>query len=101
MTFHTPKWFNWLPDDHLANPNLYLGLGAMNINASVGVGISATAEIVSGTVGIQFGNAVSISVKGYVGTGITIDFTNGIKFGVGWGVGYEISLNINWYELFH
>ena len=33
--------------------------------------------------------------------GFTIDFTNGIKFGVGWGLGYEISLNIDWYELFN
>ena len=30
-----------------------------------------------------------------------IDFTNGIKFGVGLGLGYEIFLNIDWYKLFH
>ena len=51
----------------------------------VGAGISGTAEIISGTVGLQFGDAISIGVKGYVGIGFTIDFTNGIKFGVGWG----------------
>ena len=100
-TFHTPKWFSSLPDDHWANPNIYLGFGTWNVNASVSFGISGTAEIVSGTVGIQFGDAISIGVKGYVGIGFTIDFTNGIKFGVGWGLGYEISLNIDWYELFH
>ena len=63
--------------------------------------ISATAEIISETVGIQFGDAVSIGVKGYVGVGFTLDFTNGIKFGVGLGLGYEVSLDIDWYELFH
>ena len=100
-TFHTPKWFSSLPDDHWANPNIYLGFGTWNVNASVGAGISGTAEIISGTVGIQFGDAISIGVKGYVGIGFTIDFTNGIKFGRGLGLGYEISLNIDWYELFH
>ena len=100
-TFHTPKWFSSLPNDHLANPNIYLGFGTWNVNASVGAGISGTAEIISGTVGLQFGDAISIDVKGYVGIGFTIDFTNGIKFGIGLGLGYEISLNIDWYELFH
>ena len=100
-TFHTPKWFSALPDDHWANPNIYLGVGAWNVNASIGVGVSGTAEIISGTIGIQFGDAISVSAKGYVGIGFTLDFTNGIKFGVGFGLGYEISLNIDWYELFH
>ena len=100
-TFHTPKWFSSLPNDHLANPNIYLGFGTWNVNASVGAGISGTAEIISGTVGLQFGDAISIDVKGYVGIGFTIYFTNGIKFGIGLGLGYEISLNIDWYELFH
>lgn len=54
------------------------------LNASVGLGISGTAEIISGTVGIQFGDVVSIQAKGYVGAGITFDFTNGIKFGIGY-----------------
>ena len=100
-TFHTPKWFNSLPDNHLANPNIYLGFGTWNINASVGVGVSGTAEAISGTVGVQFGDAVSVEAKGYVGIGFTFDITNGIKFGIGLGLGYEISINIDWYELFH
>ena len=100
-TFHTRKWFSSLSDDHLANPNIYLGLGTLNVNVSLGAGISGTAEIVSGTVGIQFGDAINVDVKGYVGIGITIDFTNGIKFGVGLGFGFEISLSIDWYELFN
>ncbi len=101
VTFHTPKWFSSLLDDHLANPNIYLGLGIWNANVSVGVGVSGTAEIISGTIGIQFGDAVSVGVKGYVGIGFTFDFTNGFSFGIGWGLGYEISLVIDWYELFH
>ena len=63
--------------------------------------LSGTAEIISGTIGIQFGDAISIEVKGYVGIGFSRNFTNGIKFGIGWGLGYEISINIDWYELFH
>ena len=100
-TFYTPKWFSSLPDDHLANPNIYLGIGTWNVNASIGIGVSGTAEIIFGTIGIQFGDAISIEVKGYVGIGFSRDFTNGIKFGIGWGLGYEISINIDWYELFH
>ena len=101
VVVHTPKWFNFLPNDHLANPNIYLGIGTWNATASLGAGVSGIVEIVSGTIGIQFGDALTIGVKGYVGIGFTFDLTNGIKFGVGWGLGYEISLGIDWYELFH
>lgn len=65
------------------------------MSASIGAGVSSSAEIVSGTIGIQFGNAISLGVKGYIGIGFTIDFSNGIKFGIGLGLGYEISLNID------
>jgi adenylate kinase len=44
---------------------------------------------------------LGVEAKGYIGIGFTIDFSNGIKFGIGWGLGYEISINIDWYELFH
>ena len=100
-TFHTPKWFGFLPSNHLANPNIYLGVGTWNVNASIGAGISGTAEIISGTTGIQFGDAISVGVKGYVGIGFTADITNGIKFGIGLGLGFEVSIDIDWYELFH
>ena len=100
-TFHTPKWFSSLPDNHLANPNIYFGVGAWNVDASIGIGISGTAEIISGTAGIQFGNAISVGVKEYVGIGFTIDFTNGFKFGGGLGLGFEVSIEIDWYKLFH
>ena len=100
-TFHLPKLFGFLPDSHLANPNIFLGVGTWNANASVGLGISGTAEILSGTIGIQFGNSVSFGAKGYVGIGFTLDFTNGIRFGVGLGLGFELYLSIDWYELFN
>ena len=58
-TFHTSKWFSSLLDDHWANPNIYLGFENWNVNASAGDGISGTAEIISGTVGIQFGDVIS------------------------------------------
>ena len=100
-TFHTPKWFASLPANHLANPNIYLGVGAWNANASIGVGLSGTAEIITGTIGVQFGDAVSFGAKGYVGIGFTLDFTNGIRFGAGFGLGFELYLAIDWYELFN
>ena len=100
-TFHTPKLFSFLPDDHLDNPNLFFGIGTWNASASVGIGISGTAEIISGTVGLQCGDSVAIGVKGYVGIGFTLDFTNGIRIGAGVGVGVEVFIGVDWYELFH
>ena len=38
MTFHTPKWFSFLPYDSLANPNIYFETGVGNANASIGIG---------------------------------------------------------------
>ena len=100
-TFHLPKWFGSLPDDHLANPNIFLGVGTWNVNASIGLGVSGTAEILSGTIGVQFGDSISFGVKGYIGVGFTFDLTNGIRFGWGLGLGYEFFLAIDWYELFN
>lgn len=100
-TFYLPKWFGCLPDDHLANPNIYLGIGALNVNASVGIGVSGTVEVVSGTIGMQFGDSITIGAKGYVGAGFTFDITDGLRFGGGVLLGYEIYINIDWYELFH
>lgn len=92
-TFHTPKWFSSLPNDHLANPNVYLGVGTWNANASLGLGVSASAEIISGTVGVQFGDSVSVQAKGYLGVGFNIDFSNGIKIGGGLGFCFEFSIS--------
>ncbi len=100
-TFHTPKWFSSLPDDHLANPNIYFGVGTWNANASIGIGASGSAEILSGTVGMRLGDAFSVGIKGYVGFGIAIDFSKGIKLGLGLGLGVEASIEIDWYLLFN
>ena len=37
----------------------------------------------------------------YVGVGGSADLSKGLKFGIGKVVGFEVSLNIDWYELFH
>ncbi len=99
--FHTPKWFDFLPADHLANPNIYLGIGTWNANASIGAGFSGIAEILSGTIGIQFGDAVNFGAKGYIGIGLTFDFTNGLRFGAGLGLEFEVYIDVDWYELFN
>ena len=68
---------------------------------TIGFGVSGTAEIISGTIGRQYGDAIQIEAKGYVGIGFTLDFTNGIRFGQGFLLGYEVFVSIDWYELFH
>ena len=72
---------------------LYLGLGALNANASFGLGLSGSVEIVSFYFGAKLSDSVSIDGKVYVGWGISFDFSNGITIGVATGVGLEISLN--------
>ena len=100
-TFYLPKLFGFLPDDCLANPNIFVGVGTWNANVSVGLGILGTAEILSGTVGAQFGDSVSFGIKGYVGIGFTLEFTNGIRIGAGLGIVIEVFLAVDWYELFN
>ena len=73
--------------------SLYLGLGALNANASLGLGLSGSVEIVSFYFGAKLNDYVSIDGKVYVGWGISFDFSNGIKIGIAAGVGFEISLN--------
>ena len=73
--------------------SLYLGLGALNANASLGLGLSGSVEIVSFYFGAKLNDYVSIDCKVYVGWGISFDFSNGIKIGIAAGVGFEISLN--------
>jgi len=97
--FSSPKLFSSLSSTNELNPNLWLGLGTWNANASIGVGISGIAEIVSVSTGVQFGDAVNIGVKGYVGAGFSADLSNGIKFGVGLGLGYEVSIEFDWWNI--
>ncbi len=99
MTFHTPKWFSFLPYDSLANPNIYFETGVGNANASIGIGFSMDVKFVSIGTGIRFGDAISIGINGYVGFGLTFDLTNGIRFGAGFGLGFEIYIRIDWDKL--
>ena len=73
--------------------SLYLGLGAVNANASLGVGLSGSAEIVSVYFGAKINDSFSIDGKVYVGWGISFDVSNGFKLGYAAGVGVEISFN--------
>ena len=72
---------------------IYLGIGAWNANASLGLGFSGTVEIVSLSFGIRFNDYISLDGKVYVGWGISFDFSKGAKIGIGVGIGYEITLN--------
>lgn len=99
-TFSTPKAFDSLADDNVLNPNAFVEVTSFNVDATVGIGFSGTLELVSGTVGFELGDDISVSVTGYVGAGFSIDFSSGIKIGAGFPYGFELSVNINWRELF-
>ena len=73
--------------------SLYLGLGALNANASLGLGLSGSVEIVSFYFGAKLNDYVSIDGKVYVGWGISFDFSNGVKIGIAAGIGFEIAIN--------
>lgn len=98
--FHTPKWFSSLSNDNFFNPNIYFGLGAWNANISVGVGFSATVEIISASVGIQMGNSLSVEAKVYAGFGVKVDLSNGFKVNFAFLYGFEISINFDWGKIF-
>lgn len=72
----------------------YLGVGALNANASLGLGFSGNVEIVSFYFGATFIDCISIDGKVYVGWGLSLDFSSGITLGVAAGLGFEISLGI-------
>ena len=72
---------------------LYLGVGALNANASLGLGFSGSVEIVSFYFGAKLNDYVSIDGKVYTGWGISLDFSEGVKIGIAVGVGFEISIN--------
>ncbi len=95
---NTPKWFKQLSSDNLANPNFFFGASALTANASIGLsGISGSLELISGTIGIQFGDAIYISLKGYVGYGGSFKFGEGWSWGCGNGLGYELTIHIDLY----
>ena len=73
--------------------SLYLGLGALNANASIGLGLSGNVEIISFYFGVKVNDYLSLDCKVYVGWGISVDFSDGIKFGIAAGIGFEISIS--------
>lgn len=43
---------------------------------------------------------MSIGIEAYVGVGFSLDFSNGICIGAGFGVGLEFNVGFDWGELF-
>ncbi len=98
--FYSPKFFSSLSNDNILNPNVLLEVKAWNASANVGLGIDGKLVILSAEVGVELGNALKISAEGYVGLGWTLDFSKGIKFGAGVGLGYTVSIEFDWDEVF-
>lgn len=73
--------------------SLYLGLGALNANASLGLELSGNVEIISFYFGVKMNDYLSLDYKVYVGWGISVDFSDEIKFGIAAGIGFEISIS--------
>ena len=73
--------------------SLYLGLGVLNANVSLGAGFSGSVEIVSFYFGAKLNDDISIDGKVYFGWGISLDGSNGLKVGLAAGVGVEITIN--------
>ena len=69
-------------------------------NAKLGAGFSGKIKIIGGEAGIRLGDSVSIGVEAYVGWGITIDFSQGIRVGAAIGACGEVYLEIDWGEFF-
>ena len=99
IRFITPKWFG-VSGDAIYNPNVYFGVDAVVANAKLGAGFSGKIKIIGGEAGIRLGNSVSIGVEAYVGWGITIDFSQGIRVGAAVAAGGEVYLEIDWVEFF-
>lgn len=62
----------------------------------MGLVYSGKASVLSLSIGAELGNSLKISGTVYVGAGVSVDFSNGIKLGVGLGLGFEISAEFNW-----
>ena len=73
--------------------SIYLGLGALNANGSLGLGFSGSIEVISLYFGYKVNDNFSIDGKVYYGWGLSFDVSNGIKVGIAAGVGFEISFN--------
>lgn len=84
--------FDIIPIEDLGG-SVYVGLGSLNASASIGLGVSASIELLTFNFGVEFEKAVSLDAKIYFGWGISIDFSKGIKLGVAFGAGFEISIS--------
>ena len=96
----TPKFFSSLSEKNILNPNFYFDVSAITANATLGIGGSANFYLISGSIGLEFGDSFGIGVKGFVGLGITVDFSKGIKFGGGVIFGVELNIEFDWSKLF-
>jgi RHS repeat-associated protein len=88
VTYSTPE---------VLNTSLNVGVEAFAASASVGNGFRVSARLISGSVGVDLSDSLSVNATGYVGFGLTLDFSNGIKFGGAAGVGLEFSINFEWW----
>ena len=98
VEFRTPKLIDSLDADSILNPNLFFDIGAMTADGNIGAGVSGKLSVISGTVGIQFGESIKISGTFYVGVGYSFDFSNGLKVGA---PGWEVSVEFSWIEIFN
>ena len=99
VSYSTKKLFSALPFNSLINPNLYIGMGAVNLYASLGYGISGKIELASVYAGVQLGDSVDIGMKFYIGFGFKLEFDGGIQIGLGLGFGFDFSINVDVYDL--
>ena len=97
--YSTKKLFSALPFNSLINPNLYIGMGAVNLYASLGYGISGKIELASVYAGVQLGDSVDIGMKFYIGFGFKLEFDGGVQIGLGLGFGFDFSINVDVYDL--
>jgi len=94
-----PKWFKSLSEDSLLNPNVAVGFTVWKADGSVGfAGFSGKASFASIYGQIDLGNSLTIKGELYLGVGLAIDFSHGIKFGGGF---FEASIEFSWVDLWN
>ncbi len=80
--------------------SLYSDINLMVASASFGIGASTKFEIIGVSIGTRVSDSLTVGLEGYIGYGIGIDFSNGINVTFAIGVGGELKLEFDWYELF-
>ena len=79
--------------------NTYLAGAGVIGGVAIGAGFSATAEIVSFTLGFQLTEGINFQLKFYYGIGASFGFMNGFTVGGGLGWGLEFSFITDLYAL--